>query len=102
MSSSPPATGVVGIVWDALLLLDAELLADPDADWYVGAQDQTDVLYAELLGIWERCPSLPAEGLVDEWFSGAGSPPPSDSCLEMPPWLVAGIMMGAPGFPSFR
>jgi len=101
-SSSSPAPGVVGIVWDALLLLDAVLLADPDADcWYVGAQDQTDSLYAELLAIWVRCPSLSAEGLVNEWFLDDGSSPPIDSCLDMPPWLVAGIMMGVPGFPSF-
>jgi hypothetical protein len=98
------SSSVVGIVWDALLLLDAELLADPGADWYEGTQDQTDALYAELLGIWDDfggTPSLSAEGLVDRWFDGAGSLPPSDSCLSMPPWLCAGIMMGVPGFPTF-
>lgn len=98
------SSSVVGIVWDALLLLDAELLVDSGADWYQGTQDQTDALYAELLGIWDDhggTPSLTAEGLVDLWFGAAGSLPPSDSWHSMPPWLCAVVMMGVPGFPTF-
>jgi len=96
--------GVVGIVWDAVLLLDAELLGDPDADWYLGTQDQTDALYAELHSLWVGTggdPAVSADELVDAWFACAGSASPSDSPLSMPPWLCAGIMMGVPGFPSF-
>ena len=109
MASSLPlthssGTEVVGFVWDALLLLDAELLADSDADWYLGFQDQSDALYAELLGIWVDSggdPAVSAEDWVDRWFAGAGSVSPPDSPLSMPSWLCAGIMMGVPGFPSF-
>ena len=57
----------------ALLLLHEELSQDPDAPWYVGTPDQTQVLHDELWLLAGRlCPSS-SEALVDAWYEAGQS-----------------------------
>ena len=60
-------------VLEGLLLLHEELSVDPEAPWYVGTPDQTQVLHDELwLLAGEHCPSSSA-ALVDAWYSSGRS-----------------------------
>jgi hypothetical protein len=58
-------------VLEGLLLLHEELSVDPEAPWYVGMPDQTQVLHDELwLLAGQINPRTPA-ALVEAWY-GAG------------------------------
>jgi len=55
-------------VLEGLLLLHEELSVDPDAPWYVGTPDQTQVLHDELwILAGERLISSGA-ALVEAWY----------------------------------
>ena len=60
-------------VLEGLLLLHEELSVDPEAPWYVGTPDQTQVLHDELwLLAGELTPSSSA-ALVEVWHGSCGS-----------------------------
>ena len=60
-------------VLEGLLLLHEEISVDPEAPWYVGTPDQTQVLHHELwILAGERCPSSSA-ALVDAWYESGRS-----------------------------
>jgi len=57
-------------VLEGLLLLHEELSVDPEAPWYVGTPDQTQVLHHEL---WTLAAELRPDctgALVDAWYEG--------------------------------
>jgi hypothetical protein len=57
----------------ALLLLHEELSQDPEAPWYVGTPDQTEVLHNELwLLAGQLCPESSAV-LLDAWYEAGRS-----------------------------
>ncbi len=97
------------LVEEALCVLHEALLADPAfAISYQGTSEQLEGLYDDLWDIVEDTPFPPSnpEALVDAWFQWVGDEAPSTPPDEMPSrgmplWLVAGIMMNAPGFPKF-
>ena len=56
-------------VLEGLLLLHEELSVDPEAPWYVGMPDQTQVLHDELwLLAGQTNPKTPA-ALVEAWYA---------------------------------
>jgi hypothetical protein len=56
-------------VLEGLILLHEELSVDPEAPWYVGTPDQTQVLHDELwLLAGELTPSSSA-ALVEAWYN---------------------------------
>jgi hypothetical protein len=60
-------------VLEGLLLLHEELSVDPDAPWYVGTPDQTQVLHDELwLLAGERTPRS-SGALVAAWYAAGRS-----------------------------
>ena len=60
-------------VLEGLLLLHEELSVDPDAPWYVGTPDQTQVLHNELwILAGERLISSGA-ALVEAWYAAGRS-----------------------------
>ena len=60
-------------VLEGLLLLHEELSVDPEAPWYVGTPDQTQVLHDELwLLAGELTPSSSA-ALVEAWYGSGRS-----------------------------
>jgi hypothetical protein len=60
-------------VLEGLLLLHEELSVDPDAPWYVGTPDQTQVLHDELwLLAGERTPRS-SGALVTAWYAAGRS-----------------------------
>ena len=60
-------------VLEALLLLHEELSADPEAPWYVGTPDQTQVLHDELWLLAGANPEIKSAALVELWYSGGQS-----------------------------
>ena len=60
-------------VLEALLLLHEELSADPEAPWYVGTPDQTQVLHDELWLLAGANPKINCAALVERWYSGGRS-----------------------------
>jgi len=60
-------------VLEALLLLHEELSADPEAPWYVGMPDQTQVLHDELWLLAGANPEIKCAALVELWYSGGHS-----------------------------
>ena len=58
-------------VLEALLLLHEELSVDPDAPWYVGTPDQTQVLHDELWLLAGALNPASSPALVEAWY-GAG------------------------------
>jgi len=57
----------------ALLRLHEELSQDPEAPWYVGTPDQTQVLHNELwLLAGKLCPGSSA-ALLDAWYEAGSS-----------------------------
>ena len=60
-------------VLEGLLLLHEELSVDPEAPWYVGTPDQTQVLHDELwLLAAERMPRS-SNALVEAWYCAGRS-----------------------------
>ena len=60
-------------VLEGLLLLHEELSQDPEAPWYVGMPDQTQVLHDELwILAGELCPRNGA-ALVEAWYAAGRS-----------------------------
>ena len=60
-------------VLEGLLLLHEELSVDPEAPWYIGTPDQTQVLHDELwLLAGQLIPSSSA-ALVEAWYSSGRS-----------------------------
>ncbi len=64
---------LAAVVLEALLLLHEELSADPEAPWYVGTPDQTQVLHDELWLLAGANPALESAALVELWYSGGRS-----------------------------
>lgn len=58
-------------VLEALLLLHEELSGDPEAPWYVGTPDQTQVLHDELWILAGELDPRSSSALVEAWY-GAG------------------------------
>ncbi|MCP9891761.1 hypothetical protein KBY57_11965 [Cyanobium sp. Aljojuca 7D2] len=58
-------------VLEGLLLLHEELSVDPDAPWYVGTPDQTQVLHDELWLLAGEQVISNSIDLVEAWY-GAG------------------------------
>jgi hypothetical protein len=58
-------------VLEGLLLLHEELSVDPDAPWYVGTPDQTQVLHDELWLLAGKLLITSSTELVQAWY-GAG------------------------------
>lgn len=107
--SDDDANSLTALVEDALCVLHEALLADPAfATCYQGTAEQLEGLYDDLWDLVEDAPYPHAnpEALADAWFQWVGAEDLSSAPEEapprgMPPWLVAGIMMGAPGFPKY-
>ena len=55
-------------VLEALLLLHEELSVDPDAPWYVGTPDQTQVLHDELWLLAGALNPASSPALVEAWY----------------------------------
>lgn len=58
-------------VLEGLLLLHEELSVDPEAPWYVGTPDQTQVLHDELWILAGELSPSSSSALVEAWY-GAG------------------------------
>jgi len=64
---------LAAFVLEGLLLLHEELSVDPEAPWYVGTPDQTQVLHNELwLLAGELTPSS-SSALVEAWYNSGRS-----------------------------
>lgn len=60
-------------VLEALLLLHEELSQDPDAPWYVGTPDQTQVLHNELWILAGENAPITSPELVEAWYKAGRS-----------------------------
>ena len=60
-------------VLEGLLLLHEELSVDPQAPWYVGMPDQTQVLLNELWTLAVEVGPRSSGALVDAWYEGGRS-----------------------------
>ena len=60
-------------VLEGLLLLHEELSVDPEAPWYVGTSDQTQVLHDELWLLAGRLNPGSSATLVEGWYSSSRS-----------------------------
>ncbi len=60
-------------VLEALLLLHEELSVDPEAPWYVGTPDQTQVLHDELWLLAGALTCGSSAALVEAWDQGGRS-----------------------------
>ena len=56
-------------VLEALLLLHEELSVDPEAPWYVGTPDQTQVLHDELWLLAGALNPGSSRALVEAWYA---------------------------------
>ena len=61
------APELAACVLEALLLLHEELSVDPDAPWYVGTPDQTQVLHDELWLLTGALNPASSPALVEAW-----------------------------------
>jgi hypothetical protein len=72
-SSVAMTPDLASCVLEGLLLLHEELSADPEAPWYVGTPDQTQVLHDELwILAGELMPSASPD-LVEAWYAAGRS-----------------------------
>lgn len=55
-------------VLEGLLLLHEELSVDPEAPWYVGTPDQTQVLHDELWLLAGQLTPRSSQALVEAWY----------------------------------
>jgi len=60
-------------VLEGLLLLHEELSVDPDAPWYVGTPDQTQVLHDELWILAGELTLSSGAALVEAWYQAGRS-----------------------------
>ena len=60
-------------VLEGLLLLHEELSVDPQAPWYVGTPDQTQVLHDELWILAAELAPRSSVALVDGWYAAGRS-----------------------------
>ena len=60
-------------VLEGLLQLHEELSVDPEAPWYVGTPDQTEVLHNELWSLAAELRPSSSGALVDAWYEGGRS-----------------------------
>ena len=60
-------------VLEGLLLLHEELSVDPEAPWYVGTPDQTQVLHDELWVLAAQIDPPSSAALVAAWYSAGRS-----------------------------
>ena len=60
-------------VLEGLLLLHEELSVDPEAPWYVGTPDQTQVLHDELWILAGEITPTSSASLVAAWYSAGRS-----------------------------
>jgi hypothetical protein len=60
-------------VLEGLLLLHEELSQDPEAPWYVGMPDQTQVLHDELWILAGELTPRTAGALVEAWYAAGRS-----------------------------
>ena len=60
-------------VLEGLLLLHEELSVDPEAPWYVGTPDQTQVLHDELWVLAGQIHPPSSVALVAAWYSAGRS-----------------------------
>ena len=60
-------------VLEGLLLLHEELSVDPEAPWYGGTPDQTQVLHDELWALAREHGLSSSAALVDAWYSAGRS-----------------------------
>jgi hypothetical protein len=60
-------------VLEGLLLLHEELSVDPEAPWYVGTPDQTQVLHDELWLLAGQLNPRTSTALVEAWYSSGCS-----------------------------
>ena len=60
-------------VLEALLLLHEELSVDPEAPWYVGTPDQTQVLHDELWLLAGALNPRSSPELVEAWYEAGRS-----------------------------
>jgi hypothetical protein len=60
-------------VLEGLLLLHEELSVDPEAPWYVGTPDQTQVLHDELWVLAGQINPPSSAALVAAWYSAGRS-----------------------------
>ena len=59
-------------VLEGMLQLHEELSVDPEAPWYVGTPDQTQVLHNELWTLAAEVGPGSSGALVDAWYGGGG------------------------------
>jgi hypothetical protein len=60
-------------VLEGLLLLHEELSVDPQAPWYVGTPDQTQVLHDELWILAGELTPHSSQALVEAWYRAGRS-----------------------------
>jgi hypothetical protein len=60
-------------VLEGLLLLHEELSVDPEAPWYVGTPDQTQVLHDELWILAGEITPISSAALVAAWYAAGRS-----------------------------
>ena len=60
-------------VLEGLLLLHEELSVDPEAPWYVGTPDQTQVLHDELWLLAGQLTPRSSQALVEAWYNSGRS-----------------------------
>ena len=64
---------LAAFVLEGLLLLHEELSVDPEAPWYVGTPDQTQVLHNELWLLAGELTPRSSAVLVEAWYSSGRS-----------------------------
>lgn len=60
-------------VLEALLQLHEELSVDPEAPWYVGTPDQTQILHDELWILAGQLTPPSSSSLVEAWYAAGQS-----------------------------
>lgn len=60
-------------VLEGLLMLHEELSVDPEAPWYVGTPDQTQVLHDELWVLAGALQPASSPALVEAWYAAGCS-----------------------------
>ena len=69
----PMKSELADCVLEGLLQLHEELSVDPEAPWYVGTPDQTQVLHNELWTLAAELRPSSSGVLVDAWYKGGRS-----------------------------
>ena len=72
-SSVAMTPDLASCVLEGLLLLHEELSVDPQAPWYVGMPDQTQVLHDELWILAGELMPRSSQALVEAWYCAGRS-----------------------------